>query len=415
MKPARSECPGGAGFGGSRPDRDRRRSDSHAQVPPSRPDQALQSKSCPVHACAQPAPVEVFRRPVVPDQRRRQPTEADVAALAGCSRTTVSFVMNGRSEKGISPATWRRVEAAARELGYSPNEAARQLAGGQSQTLGLVLTDPQADGIHEAVLPEVIRGVGAGAERRGYRLVIRSFGDGPQAHLPLLRSQTVAGLVIVAGPTQVSGVPLLTREGYQVVVIGQGPVHEVPVVFVDDRDAAHTAADHLLQLGHVRIGFVTTGSIAAGRPRQWLFGYRDALEGAGGSVDASMILDEVNETAGLERLRVFMATAKPSALCVMGHALTHRVSLELRARRVNVPGSLSLLGVGEFPGSEPGFPALTVVESPARALGEAAAALLLDGIEGRTVPRRTLLKGELVVRDSTAPWGKRPKARAATR
>ena len=90
-------------------------------------------------------------------QQRRRPTSADVAARAGVSRTTVSFVLNGRAGVQIPPATWRRVEEAARALDYHPHGAARQLAGGQSLTLGLVLRQSAAQVAADALLSETVK------------------------------------------------------------------------------------------------------------------------------------------------------------------------------------------------------------------------------------------------------------------
>src|SRR5207245_4997869 len=101
---------------------------------------------------------------------RRRPTSADVAAPAGWSRTTVSFVLNARQDVQISPETRRRVLEVADQLGYHPSAPARQLAGGSSLTLALVVRQsPEQVGV-DALLAETLRGIVAAARSAGYRV-----------------------------------------------------------------------------------------------------------------------------------------------------------------------------------------------------------------------------------------------------
>ena len=101
---------------------------------------------------------------------RRRPTSADVASRAGVSRTTVSLVLNERSES-IPEATRRRVFEAARALGYHPDHSARGLAGGQSQTLALVLRQTPEQVAGDALLAETLRGLATAARSASFRVL----------------------------------------------------------------------------------------------------------------------------------------------------------------------------------------------------------------------------------------------------
>ena len=105
-------------------------------------------------------------------ERPPRPTSADVAARAGVSRTTVSFVINGRSDVQIPAGTWRRVEEAARELDYHPHGPARQLAAGTSLTIGLVMRQSAEQLAADMNLANTLWGLAAAARAGGFRVLV---------------------------------------------------------------------------------------------------------------------------------------------------------------------------------------------------------------------------------------------------
>ena len=113
-----------------------------------------------------------------------RPTSADVATEAGVSRTTVSFVLNGRTDVKIPDDTRRRVLDAAERLGYHPHAPARQLAGGRSHILALVLRQSPEQIAADAVLGETLRGLAAAARAKAFRVMVDPLPvDGPDAGL----------------------------------------------------------------------------------------------------------------------------------------------------------------------------------------------------------------------------------------
>src|SRR5687767_11257755 len=145
----------------------------------------------------------------------KRPTSADVAALAGVSRTTVSFVLNGR-DTSISPATRERVLDAARELGYHPHASARQLAGGRSHTLGLVVRQSPEQIAGDALLAETLRGLTAAARSRGFRVIVEAIDGGESPYADLLRSRRVDGLVVSGPRSDDPDLKALIGEGFPV-------------------------------------------------------------------------------------------------------------------------------------------------------------------------------------------------------
>ena len=142
----------------------------------------------------------------------QRPTSKDVATLAGVSRTTVSFVMNDRSDVKIPEETRRRVRDAARELGYHPHASARRLAGGRSHVLALVLRQSPEQVAGDAVLAETLRGLASAARTGGFRVMVEPFAlDDPMVtYTALLRAQHADGLVDVRSAR---GRPVARRAG----------------------------------------------------------------------------------------------------------------------------------------------------------------------------------------------------------
>ena len=130
----------------------------------------------------------------------KRPTSADVARRRRVSRTTVSFVLNERAGVKIPDETRRRVLAAAAQLDYHPNSVARQLAGGASRALGLVLRQTPEQVANDGVLAETLRGLSTAARAANHRVLVETLAPGDGHYANLLRSGRTDGL-IVSGPS----------------------------------------------------------------------------------------------------------------------------------------------------------------------------------------------------------------------
>ena len=213
----------------------------------------------------------------------RRPTSADVASAAGVSRTTVSFVLNGRSDVKIPAATRIRVLEAADRLDYHPHAPARQLAGGRSHVIALVLRQTPEQIAADAILAETLRGLATAARAGGFRVMVEPLApDGPDAtYASLLRAQHADGLVISGPRTDDPQLEALVREGFPVVLQGALPGLDAPSVDVDNVAGARHAVEHLVALGHRRIACITNAPLVYTAAQERLEGYRDALATAG--------------------------------------------------------------------------------------------------------------------------------------
>ena len=340
-------------------------------------------------------------------ERRRLPTSADVAARAGVSRTTVSFVINGRADASIPVETQRRVQAAALELGYHPHGAARQLAGGRSLTLGLVLRQSAEQVAADALLAETIHGLASAARADGYRVLIEPLAPGDGTYAELLHSQRTDGLVVSGPRADDQELGALVAAGFPIVLQGSRPDLDAPSVDVDNRAGARAAVEHLLELGHRRIGCITNASLAYTAATERLAGYCDALEAAGIAYDQRLVIEgSFDAGSGHKAMAELLARSNDlTAVFVASDVVALGALGGLRDAGLRVPADVSVVGFDDIALAEHFDPPLTTIHLPARGLGKAAGQLLVERVAGRQVAQRTLLPTQLVVRESTAAVG----------
>jgi DNA-binding LacI/PurR family transcriptional regulator len=333
----------------------------------------------------------------------RRPTSADVAARAGVSRTTVSFVLNGR-DGAISPATRQRVIDAASQLGYHPHAPARQLAGGSSQTIGLVLCQSPEQVAGDALLADTLRGMTAAARLAGFRVIVEAVEPKGGRYADLLRSGRTDGLV-VSGP-RVDDPELrgIVSDRFPVVLQGSLPGLDVTSVDVDNRAGARGAVEHLISLGHRRIGCITNAPLAYTAASERLDGYRAALREANIEPSPDWIVEAAFDAqSGHRAMARLLAAGEFDAVFVASDVVAFGAIGALRAAGRRVPDDISIVGFDDIPLAAFLDPPLTTVRLPAYELGHAAGTALVDRIGHPGPPRRTLLATELVVRSSTGP------------
>jgi DNA-binding LacI/PurR family transcriptional regulator len=341
-------------------------------------------------------------------ERPRHPTSADVAARAGVSRTTVSFVINRRSDVQIPAATWQRVEDAARELGYHPHGPARQLAAGASLTIGLVMRQSAEQVAADMNLPNYLWGLAAAARADGFRVLVEPLAPGDGTYAGLLRSRRADGLIVSGPRDDDKELAALVRDGFPIVIQGARSDLDAPSVDVDNRAGARGAVEHLLRLGHRRIACITNAPLHYTAAGERLQGYVDAMDAAGLEQGPDMRAEgDFEAGSGHLAMATILRAYEPTAVFVASDVVAIGAMRGLRDAGLRVPADVSVVGFDDIPIAAHVDPPLTTVHLPAGALGETAGRLLLDRIAGRPVPSRTLLAIDLVIRDSTASPRKR--------
>jgi LacI family transcriptional regulator len=325
-------------------------------------------------------------------------TIADVARHAGVSIATVSRVVNERY--GVAAATVERVKVAIDELGYEASLIARSLRSQQTNVIGVLVSDI------EPFSAEVLKGVANALRRTGYELIVYSGGHGgsqvgwEKRYLSRLSGTLTDGTILVT-PT-VTDVP--SRQPVVAVDPHTGNT-SFTTVASQNYEGAMSATQHLLDLGHTRIGFLGgRADLESARLRE--AGYRDALATAGIAFDPALVADGgfKRDTALAPARALLGRPDRPTAVFAandLSAIATMEVARELGLR---VPYDLSVVGFDNVPESALTDPPLTTVDQSIQRLGEVAAEILIDAIvtPRPAEPREVRLPAALVVRRSTA-------------
>ncbi len=326
-------------------------------------------------------------------------TLQDVADAVGVSRMTVSNAFN-RPHK-LSESLRATILETATGLGYGgPDPSARALARGRSGTVGLLLTDTLGEAFRDPVSTEFLVAVGdALAERSLALTLVATAGDKP----PLGQDLPMDGAIVYVCDPRVD-LDWLQRRGTPVVTVDQSPTKGVPAVNVDDAGGARAGAEHLLELGHRRIGVITVGQHLDGRIRpagQRWEGWRKALAAAGVEPVVAHAGPRPDTAARDAAKELLDRPDRPTALLCFSdvyaaHAIRAAEDLGLR-----VPEDLSVVGYDDADFASTFRPALTTIRQDVGAKGRAAVSALTALIDGKAPRARTLLRTELVVREST--------------
>jgi LacI family transcriptional regulator len=335
-------------------------------------------------------------------------TIADVANRAGVSTATVSRVLSGMG--GARPATRERVVDAARELGYRPSGVARSLKLRTTRTYGLIVTD-----IENPFFPQLVRAVEDAARNDGYAVLLCNAADDPDregAYLDLLVDRRVDGVVIAASSLGVHHREWLDAAPLPVVLVNcSAPGVRHPSIASDNRAGGRLAAEHLVTLGHRRIGALTAPARNVDAPDR-LEGVRSALEAAG--LDASAIPVATGDAgvAGGERaMRELLGGAPDTTGVVAYNDLTAIGAIRaVRASGRVVPDDVSVVGFDDVDLAAFVDPPLTTIAQSTGDMGRWAVARLAEAVArsgggpadaGPTA--EVILPVRLVVRGSTGP------------
>jgi len=335
---------------------------------------------------------------------RRQVTNADVARLAGVSRTTVSRVMNDGPGVKLSDDTRQRVLEAAQKLGYHPMAAARSLATGKTQRIGLVLGEGRHRLTADAFFPVFLRGFSVSAHQRGYLVVIHLAKDilDQEECIWLIREQQVDGLIL-SGPSLNSPLlPRLAEERFPLILHGRLSGSGFTCVDVDNSAGAHQAVSHLIGLGHRRIGFISNAHFSFSGAQERLAGYTQALAEHDLAYNSDLVKvaafqPESGKAAMEQMLRL---PQRPTAVFAASDVIAFGAMSAIRAASLRIPEDVAVVGFDDIFLSAHAHPPLTTVRVPAYELGQTAVELLIPLIEGDEDVSSVTLETELVIRDS---------------
>ena len=329
---------------------------------------------------------------------------SDVAKRAGVHTATASRALNPAARHEVNADTVRRVEQAARKLGYVPNTLARGLRTSRSFVVALVVPD-----ITNALFPPIVRGAERVLSRAGYTLVLTDTNNDAateRSQISAMRARGVDGFIIATARWSDPVVRDLASSGVPTVLVNRrDAAGGLPYIGGDDRHGMQLCVDHLTALGHRSILHLAgPNNTSTGRERTAAF--RSALRAhgrtsAGAVVECAAYTEEAGAAATrelIERGTEFTALVAANDLIALG------VIDALTEHGIDCPGDVSVTGYNDVSFVSRVTPPLTTVGVPLNLMGELAAEALLRWIsdaDGHT-PVQTLLPVEFVERATTA-------------
>ncbi len=334
-----------------------------------------------------------------------RPTSADVAKLAGVSRTTVSFVLNNVPGTGIPESTRNKVQEVARQLKYHSNITGKKLATGKSMMVGLVQIQTSEQALNDAFVLQVLIGLEDAAKNNNFHILLKHISHSNSDDYADLFSENHVDGIIVSGPLQHDEtLEKLYLEGHPVVLLGQMPGTPLPFVDINAELGSEIAVNHLVSLGHRKIALITNARREYSSALQRESGYLKAMKKAGLTVNQDYVIEgNFTPSSGYDATKTLLGLpTPPTAIFVASDVVAIGALQAIKQANLKIPQEISTIGFDDIPMAKYFDPPLTTIRLPAYALGFGAGERLIRLIAGDSLDEKgVFLNTELVVREST--------------
>ena len=323
----------------------------------------------------------------------------EVAVAAGVSTATVSRVLSNGLH--VRPEVRERVLATVERLGYRPNLVARSLRSQQSSTIGLIVSD-----ISNPFFTAISRAVEDTAYEQGFSVLLCNTDENPEKeaiYLNLMRDTAVAGAIMSPTRKTVANfaesnlpLPIVVVDRF----ISNG---DVDTVLLDNVDAAYRLITHLIERGYRRIAALCS-EMSTGLERQ--VGYEKALRAHGLAPKSEYMkyIPPKSEAGYAATLKMLDVAEPPDALFTINSLIAEGALQAIRERNLTIPDDIALVTFDDTTWSSLVQPPITLIAQPTYEIGKTAAELLIQRIADPGRPtRQVILKGQLLVRGSSAP------------
>jgi LacI family transcriptional regulator len=324
----------------------------------------------------------------------------EVAQRAQVSPTTVSHVIN--NTRYVSVDVRERVLLAMQEIGYRPNALARSLRQGKTFTIGLIVPDSA-----NPYFAEISHFIEVAAFHLGYNVILCNTDgdhDREKIYVDLLIKKQVDGIIFVAAGDKFDSLSSILKENIPVVLVDRlVPGADVDVVLSDNFNGGFVAANHLLNLGHKRIAFISGPSNVTPSSERTK-GYLQVMTDAGFSQGDTLVIPGNFRVDSGHKISCDLLSMKtPPTAIFCGNDLMAIGALRAAAqKRLHVPEDVSIIGFDDIELASYTTPTLTTVRQPISTMAENAVDLLIARTKDRNkAPELIKLQNELIVRDST--------------
>jgi len=336
---------------------------------------------------------------------KKAPTIRDVAATAGVSVSVVSRVLNPESGP-VAPAKREAVLRVIDELGYRPRAAARELSVGHTPTIGLVVAD-----LANPFFAQLADRIVWEARGHGVQVMVMTTQEDPYLEadsLDTLLDRSVGGVIATPTGANVEKWARLQSLGVNVVFVDRTipELSGVDVVSIENVGSARRATEHLLGLGHKRIGLIS-GPVSTSTGRSRIQGYQSAHENFSISVDPQLVRDvPFRGDGGGDAVGSLLALPdRPTGLIVANTAQVQSSVRRLVQMGTSIPGDLSVIVFDDNPWTELTSPPLSAIRQPIDMLAVHSLELVLGRMQGKlpAAPRTIEVNADFVPRSSCAP------------
>ncbi|MFZ3576840.1 LacI family DNA-binding transcriptional regulator [Virgibacillus sp. DJP39] len=321
-------------------------------------------------------------------------TIKDVAKRAGVATSTVSRVISDSPK--ISEKTKRKVRKVMEEIGYHLNENARNLVQQSTKTVGIVMKNSTSESLHDPFFPEVLRGISAYCHKQDYSISLTT-GESEEAIFQdvtkMVQGKKVDGLIVSYSKKNDKVVPYLIECGIPFVVIGKpvGQINQILYVDNDNIYAAKEATEHLVKLGHEKIGFIggnTEFEVAEARSN----GYKEAIRLNNLVVTEDYVRSPKSpELAKQAVYELMKLPVPPTGLVITDDLSALSVLLVLKKLNLDVPENISIITFNNTMISKFSSPPMTSVDTQIYQLGYESARCLIDEIKDPSSIKRSVI------------------------
>ena len=332
---------------------------------------------------------------------------SDIAIECKVSKTLVSMVLNGRGDAyGISKETQERVYAAAEKLNYKPNQIARGLRLGKSNTIGLVVSD-----IANPFYAKIARGVEDYASKSGYNLIICSSDESAEkeaALLRMLKERQVDGLLISTTFSSSKEIMSLIKESVPFVLIDRFFPHtDTHYVVIDNYKGAFDATEHLINLGYTRIAHMTVTPTHLTSLKERKRGYLDALKKHDMRINKRFICQipygDIKKNVYKELRELIASPNNVQAIFLANNNITVAFLECVNEMKLRIPHEIAIVSFDDIELFKVYYPPITAVAQPIDEICKRSVKTLLDEIKnhGEISERvRIKLEPKLIIRES---------------